>query len=120
LRDEWAVCRCMGIAHIDISMSAGKLLIALDTLPRPMLIHCAGGSHRTGLACTLYVNIYKKMPLDEAQSSQLTWRYGHLSFGAANPMDDFFALYRQIGQGVSIRRWALNRYPGVYAGQTEH
>lgn len=124
LRNEWAVCRQMGIAHVDVSMSAGKLprpqevrrlLIALETLPRPILIHCAGGADRTGLACTLYVNIYNGVPLDKAQSNQLTWRYGHLSFGSAHPMDDFFDLYRKTGQGMSIREWAIDRYPSVYA-----
>jgi protein tyrosine/serine phosphatase len=129
LHNEWAVCKRMGIAHVDISTSAGKLprpnevrklLTELDTLPRPMLIHCAGGSDRTGLACTLYMNIYERMPLDEAQSSQLTWRYGHLSFGAAHPMDDFFTLYRKTGKDMSIHTWAIDRYPGVYAELMRH
>jgi len=124
LRNEWAVCRRMDIEHVDISMSAGKLpwptelrklILALDKLPRPMLIHCAGGSDRTGLVCALYVNMYERVPLDDAQSDQLTWRYGHLRYGSAHPMDDFFALYRKTGKGMSIRRWALDRYPKVYA-----
>jgi hypothetical protein len=123
LRNERDVCARMGIAHVDISLSAGKLppptellklLNAFDTLPHPMLIHCAGGSDRTGLACALYTNIYVGLPLDRAQSSQLTWRYGHLPFGPAHPMDDFFSLYRETGQGMPIRTWISDRYPSIY------
>ena len=127
LRDERAVCARLGIAHRDISLSAGqlpppvelrRLLQALDSLPRPVLIHCRGGADRTGLACTLYLSIYGGVPLHEAESRQLTWRYGHLASGPAHPMDDFFALYRQTGEGQPLREWITSRYPKLYAEQT--
>ncbi len=123
LRDERAVCKEMNILHVDVSMSATalpqpaevqKLLRALDTLPRPVLIHCAGGSDRTGLACTLYRVIERHAPLDQAQTDQLTWRYGHFAFGTAHPMDDFFQLYRESSHGMSMRSWVLHRYPVIY------
>lgn len=124
LRNEMAVCKRMGIKHADVKMSAirlpkpvevKKLLNDFDTLPRPILIHCAGGSDRTGLACTLYMNVIKGVPLDQAESSQLTWRYGHISFLKARAMDKFFNLYRHTNCGLSMRKWVIDRYPQVYS-----
>lgn len=126
LNDERSFCKVMGIKHVDINMSAcrlpepnelQKLIKAFDTLPRPILVHCRAGSDRAGLASTLYMHIYENMPLDKAQSSQLTWRYGHISFGQAHAIDDFFSLYRKNSEGLSIRKWISQKYPSVYLEQ---
>ena len=93
-----------------------ELLRALDKADYPVLIHCQGGADRTGLASTLYLNVYRNVPLDEAERKELTWRYGHFSRGEAHPMDDFFDLYRKTGHGLSLRDWAETIYPSVYAG----
>ena len=128
VNEERDTCRKMGIDHIDLSLSAGKLpppedlrslLRAFDTVPRPMLIHCKGGSDRSGLACTLYEMTRKGVPLDEAKSSQLTWRYGHIPHGQAHAMDDFFALYRNTAHGTPISTWILSDYPKLYPHQRE-
>ncbi|HEY3297347.1 MAG TPA: tyrosine-protein phosphatase, partial [Armatimonadota bacterium] len=120
---ERNLSKAMGVKHVDISMSASrlpepnelrKLINAFDVLPRPILVHCLGGSDRSGLASTLYMSIYKRMPLDQAQASQLTCRYGHISFGKAHAMDDFFSMYRQTAGNLSIREWILTRYPKIY------
>lgn len=122
LNEERSLCRAKGIKHVDIKMSArqlpepnelNKLIVAFDKLPRPILVHCAGGSDRSGLASALYMNIYEHTPLNKAQSNQLTWRYGHLSFGKAHAMDDFFSLYRKTADGLSIREWIQIRYPNL-------
>lgn len=123
LNEERDLCKTKDIKHVDINMSAHKLpepgelrklLKAFDTLPRPILIHCAAGSDRSGLASTLYMNICKGVSLNEAESSQLTWRYGHISFGQARAMDDFFSLYRRTSGSLSMRDWILNQYPKIY------
>jgi undecaprenyl-diphosphatase len=91
-----------------------KLLTVLDTTPYPVLVHCQAGADRTGLVCTLYENIYQHVPIDQAEEQQLTWRDGHFSFGSAHPMNDFFNLYRNTGNGMDLRTWILKRYPAVY------
>ncbi|HEY3269117.1 MAG TPA: hypothetical protein VGM37_19575 [Armatimonadota bacterium] len=120
---EVAACSEMGVAHVDVSLSASRLppprelralLTAYDRLPRPILIHCAGGADRSGLASTIYENVYRKQPLNAAETSQLTWRYGHIAFGSAHPMNDFFTMYRQTGQGLSLRDWVVRKYPALY------
>ncbi len=123
-RQELKVCDSIGAKHVDIPMSARRmppperladLLKTFDTAQYPVLIHCQGGSDRTGLASTIYLNLYQHVPLDAAENQQLTFRYGHLSWGEAHPMDDFFNLYRTSGKGLGLREWILNRYPALYA-----
>jgi protein tyrosine phosphatase (PTP) superfamily phosphohydrolase (DUF442 family) len=126
LQGERVLCRGLGIQHVDIGLEADqlprpaemrKLLDALDSLPRPLLMHCRAGSDRSGLASAVYLVVYRGVPLDQAQSSQLTWRYGHWSFWRARAMDEFLDLYRETGRGVSLRAWIEDDYPRVYAKQ---
>lgn len=132
-RSEVESCQKRNVAHLDIELSAvrlppptelKKLLLAFDQAQYPVLFHCRGGADRSGLAGVLYLNIYQKVPLDQALASQLTWRYGHLSgyvgsfaYGQAHAMDEFFNLYRKNSDGVPLKDWILNRYPALYAQQ---
>ncbi len=127
LRAERAVCAQPSVKHSDVRLSAyrlpppaelRRLLQAFDSLPRPMLVHCLGGADRSGLACTLYLSIYRGVPLDEAESEQLTWRYGHIPGGKAHPMDDFFTLYRTTANGQSLPKWIIDSYPKLYSTKT--
>jgi hypothetical protein len=94
------------------------LLNVLDKAPYPVLIHCSAGADRTGLACTLYENVYQHVPLDKAEDDQLTWHHGHFWFGQTHAMNDFFNLYRSTGNGMSLRDWIIKRYPAVYKTAT--
>lgn len=129
LRAERAQCAALGIVHADVKLSASRppspdqlrlLLSDFDRLPRPILIHCAGGADRSGLASAIYLNVYKSTPLNTAERDQLTWRYGHLSFSAAHPMDDFFTLYRRTSGGRPLRQWIERDYPRLFAQHTAH
>lgn len=126
LREEREICRRLGVIHVDLDFPLGELpkpetmthlLDALDQLPLPMLIHCAAGSDRTGLACTLYLHLHHGLPLRLAQRSQLTWRYGHWPIKQAKLMDRFLDLYRETGRGLSFREWVAERYPRVYQAE---
>ena len=126
-KSELQLCQEHGTKHYDITMSArslptptkmAMLLNVLDTAPYPVLIHCSAGADRTGLACTLYENVYQHVPLDQAEDEQLTWHHGHFWFGATHAMNDFFNLYRSTGDGMSLREWILKRYPAVYKTAT--
>jgi protein tyrosine phosphatase (PTP) superfamily phosphohydrolase (DUF442 family) len=120
---EMSLSKEFSLRHCDISLSAyhlpppaelAKLLNAFDSMPRPILVHCRGGSDRTGLASTIYENLYEKIPLDQAESSQLTWRYGHLAFTKARAMNQFFDLYRNNSEGLDLRTWIAKVYPALY------
>lgn len=128
ISDDWyrlevASCERDKVAHKDIALSArllpppDKMKDLLDTFDHaryPILIHCQGGSDRTGLASTIYENVYEHVPLDEAERTQLTWRYGHMPIGKTRAMDDFFDLYRKYSDGLSLRDWIAKRYAPLY------
>jgi len=122
-RSEISECREHNAAHYDVTMSARRLpppatlehlFKVFDEAKYPVLFHCRAGSDRTGLVATLYLNVYHNVPLDQAEKQQLTWRYGHFSFGETHAMDDFFALYRKTNGGLNVRDWVSKLYPAIY------
>jgi protein tyrosine phosphatase (PTP) superfamily phosphohydrolase (DUF442 family) len=125
--EEVSICRNKGIRHTDIRLSAvrlpppaelKRLLAEFSEAPRPLLVHCAGGSDRSGLASVIFLVTQVHIPLDEALAKELTWRYGHLSFGRAHAMDDFFNLYRRSAADLDLASWIKVRYPQLYAQQS--
>lgn len=123
-RSEMATCDRLGVRHVDVSLSAirmpppdqlERVISAFDNEPYPVLFHCQGGADRSGLVGTLYLNIYRDVPLDRAEKEQLTWRYGHMNFTRTRAMDRFFDLYRQTAGGLDMRDWIVQRYPALYA-----
>lgn len=96
---ELALTDRLGIDHIDFRMSASHQLTGPEALelteimrraPKPMLIHCQGGSDRTGLASALYVAAIDGR--DEAAAEwQLSLAFGHIGIpwlSKAWPMDE--------------------------------
>ena len=93
------MCRERGPAHYDLGLSADKkpsrdtidqLISIFKVAPRPILIHCKAGSDRPGLVAAIWKVIVDGESKGLA-AEQLSIRYGHLPFGAATAMDDFFA-----------------------------
>ncbi|QND71146.1 fused DSP-PTPase phosphatase/NAD kinase-like protein [Tardiphaga robiniae] len=83
--EEIKVSTAAGIQHIDYPISSGRELTddqvteltgILRDAARPLLIHCEGGSDRTGLTSALYELLVAKRSFAEA-SAQLSFRYGH-------------------------------------------
>jgi protein tyrosine/serine phosphatase len=109
---EVAEARRKGIGQIDFRMSsraaltqdeAAALVDIFRTAAKPVLIHCADGSDRTGLAAALYVAAVAKLG-EEAAEDQISLRYGHLSipFGPTWPIDMAFeALEPWLGYHAS-------------------
>jgi hypothetical protein len=91
-----------------------RLIKDLESMPQPILVHCYGGADRSGLVSTLYLNIFKGIPLDEAEGRELTWRFGHMKWFNARAMDDFFDLYRRTSQRMDLRTWINAVYPEEY------
>lgn len=121
-RGETAVCERLGVLHSSVSLRATALppprqlrafLQLLDRSPYSVLFHCRGGADRSGLAATLYLNLYAHVPLWKALEQQLTWRYGHFR-GPAGAMVDFFELYRHTAAGLGLREWIGHRNPQLY------
>ena len=88
----------LGLVHADFALSASRevtnveaaqLIALMQTLPKPLLIHCKQGADRTGLLSALYLASIKGVDVDTADD-ELSLAYGHFSvpyLSAAYPMD---------------------------------
>lgn len=104
---ELALADRLGIEHIDFRMSASQKLSAPEVLaltevmrnaPKPMLIHCQGGSDRTGLASALYVAGIDGGG-EEAAEWQLSLLFGHIGIpwlSQAWPMDETWEMIEPV------------------------
>ena len=127
-REEAAVCTQDNVDQVNVPFSAqhlpspetiNKLLDTFEHARYPIIIHCQAGSDRTGLAAALYIHLYRRLPIDEAQREELTWRYGHFPIQKTRRMDTFFDLYRSTSNGQDLRTWIARTYPSVYAASPD-
>ncbi|ASP86638.1 protein tyrosine/serine phosphatase (plasmid) [Sinorhizobium meliloti] len=56
---------------------ARQLIALLQTVPKPIIIHCQAGADRTGLASMLYIQQIAGTD-EEISERQLSVRYGHI------------------------------------------
>ena len=82
--EEMAASRRLGLAHVDIALSARQeltpaqldaVLARVAQAPKPVLIHCNGGSDRTGLVSAAWV--WSRGGSADDAGKQLAVRYGH-------------------------------------------
>lgn len=80
--EELEATRRHGAEHFDLAMGAyrlpkpetlRKLLVLLQRMPKPLLLHCQGGADRSGLASMMTL-LLNDAPLEEA-SRQVSLRY---------------------------------------------
>jgi protein tyrosine/serine phosphatase len=105
-QEELQVSAEHNIKHYDISLSATqepteeearKIVEIFQTAPRPVLIHCKGGSDRSGLVAAMWKVVVDKEPKSEARK-QLSILYGHLPIGKTSAMDHFFEQWEPAPQ----------------------
>lgn len=85
-RNESATADALGLRLVDFPLSArrnpgpqdmARLVALLDSLPKPLLIHCQGGADRTGLAAALYLGAVAGAGEASAER-QLSFAFGHV------------------------------------------
>lgn len=111
----------MGVTRLPTREELTSLVEAIDSAPRPLLVHCKIGADRTGVASTL-IAMHDGMNLDEAVASQLTWKFLHLGH-VGEAVEDVFDQYREdcarlgrpTGGWAEFRDYVLNDYyPSFY------
>lgn len=124
-----------GISQEDITLSAkrfppqseiARLIEVLDRTEYPVLIHCAQGADRTGLASVIVLLLYSTASLARARWQMLP-RYGHFPVGRLFALDKFFDYYEAwlASQGQEhtperFRHWLKNDYcPGPFRASLE-
>lgn len=117
-QNEIAVCEANDVTHISMDWtktripepeSLKKLLAALDELPKPILVHCQGGVHRSAIASAVY-HLNQGTDLDTAREE-----IGIFFWKA--PIGDFLDL---VPPGeTNFGQWVIQDYPAAYAGYYE-
>ena len=127
-RAERDATTAAGATQVDVSLSSciwmsrvqlRTLVKALDEASRPLLIHCAWGSERTGLVSAIAELLREGSTLDDARA-QFTIRYLYVPVGDGRIMSQAIDQYEAWlnAQGIghrpeAFRRWAESGYrPG--------
>jgi protein tyrosine phosphatase (PTP) superfamily phosphohydrolase (DUF442 family) len=115
----------LGIKLINAGLSSSeqppehefrRFVAGMDACEPPVLIHCANGNDRSGLASAIYLMLHTKMPLCEARC-QLSLRYGHIAWGKAGCLQRILDSYETwLGENGfqhhadHFRHWANTEY----------
>ncbi len=100
--EELAASVKLNLMHYDITLSATheltgdearQLVDIFKTAPRPILIHCAAGADRSGLAAAMWKVVVDGEPKAEA-IKQLSILYGHIALSETHAMNDFFKKWK--------------------------
>lgn len=120
---EAAACTDLGLEFRALEMRAVilprkeallGLLDAIREMPKPMVIHCKSGSDRTGLAATIYLHVFKGVPLAEARK-QLGVRFIHNPLGRAGIVNILLDAYAaaHAETGIGFEDWVRRDYDQV-------
>lgn len=108
---ETDAVQALGVQHLSHKLSALKevspeelegILRTMDAAPKPLLVHCEGGSDRTGLVVAAWV-FSREHQRPEVAHEQLSLRYGHFPYlwSSTDAMDHSFWNYvRQSATGA--------------------
>lgn len=112
-QDEAAVCKALGVEYINIPWSKRKLpnpesvrqyLDILESSPKPLLVHCQGGTHRTGVATAIYA-LENGATVDEARDA-FTVFFGDAEIG------EILTAYESSEKPFD--QWVDEDYPAIY------
>ncbi|MGE4352200.1 MAG: tyrosine-protein phosphatase [Bdellovibrionales bacterium] len=118
--DEKAASFAYQCDHNDLLVSSKRLpsrdtliqmVDAFRTLPRPLLIKCAGGSDRTGLASAIYLlDINGMEALPEAYRHLTAFPYLHIPKANQRWIRELINFYAETHHGQNIATWIETTY----------
>ena len=132
--DELRVSAALGIEHADVALSSKREItdeqiaqidLLLRTMPKPILIHCQGGSDRAGFVSAYYLNRFEGVPAVEA-GKQLTVWFGHIPYlfkSETIAMDRSFEKYcgdPANGTSALVRSNSAAALPGLPTSPVTH
>ena len=89
-----------------------EIIQLLDSLPKPLLIHCKSGADRAGLVSTIWL-ILKGEPVARATKQMQFWRHGHIKAAKTGVLDAFFDAWgdwQHTHPDATFRDWVANDY----------
>lgn len=120
-RLEWDTVRREGLqlVHFPIGSRSEpsreqvlQIIELMETLPKPLWVHCKSGADRAGLASTIW-QLQHGVPLREAMKQMQFWRHGHIRQAKTGILDAFFESYGRYAAshpGTSFRDWVATVY----------
>ena len=113
-REEWNVARRRGIVYRSIAISARsepdvatmqEIEQAMADAPKPLLIHCMGGSDRTGLASAIYEYAFAGKS-EGVAADQLSFAYGHFPWlgSSTGAMDRAFERFVAFSEAATAAK----------------
>lgn len=114
-QEEVEVCRRAGVQHISFGWSKNSIpspeslaayVEAVKNAPKPILAHCEGGTHRTGVAAAVW------LLLRGADTTVARQQFGPMFRNA--PIGEVVTLFEQDGRGMPFEEWVRSRYPELY------
>ena len=113
-REEWDVARRRSIVYRSISISARnepdvatmqEIEQAMADAPKPLLIHCMGGSDRTGLASAIYEYAIAGKS-EGVAADQLSFAYGHFPWlgSSTGAMDRSFKRFVTFSEAAAAAK----------------
>ncbi len=118
---EWHACGELGLVLCHYALASRdapsrenilQLHELLESMPRPLLLHCKSGADRAGLASVLYLMLEQGEPLESALRELSFWRYGHVAQAKTGILDHFFTAYKahRDAHGTAFLDWVRNHY----------
>lgn len=113
-QEEVAACADAGVTHRDLPWSKNKLpepeslaefVSICETAERPILVHCQGGTHRSGAASACYVLLAGGTVEDARKQFGLFFDDAYIG--------TIVDLYE--GSAMGFAEWVREVYPTVYA-----
>lgn len=119
-KDETAIARAGGIAHLDAMLDSRKiptrdmlvrLVDCFDTAPRPFLLKCSGGQDRTSFAAALYI-IHRDGwgALETARKQYARFPYLHFPKRHQRWLKAFLDFAASDAGGLALGDWIRTRY----------
>ena len=118
---EWDTCRRIGLRLVHFPLgsrsepsreTALKLIELLETLPKPLLVHCKSGADRAGMTSAIW-EILRGQPYEVASRQLDFWRHGHVRQAKTGILDHFLESWRdwqRVHPDADFRDWVANHY----------
>ncbi|WP_428385654.1 fused DSP-PTPase phosphatase/NAD kinase-like protein [Nevskia ramosa] len=121
---EWDTCKRIGLTlvHFPIGSRSApqrdevlEIIKLLETLPKPLLIHCKSGADRAGMVSTIW-QLLRGESFDTAMRQLDFWGHGHIKAAKTGVLDQLFYTYRDhvaAHPGTTFPDWVANHYDPV-------
>jgi protein tyrosine/serine phosphatase len=118
---EWDTCKRIGLRLVHFPLGSRsepsrdqvlKIIDLLETLPKPLLVHCKSGADRAGLVSAIYLILHGES-YDTATQQLDFWRHGHIRQAKTGVLDHFLEAWRDWQAkhpDDSFRDWVANHY----------